>query len=369
MPAASGPLELINKIRNVMSGIDLSKTAFPNALSLSKVLLTGEIKVRKNRSLTKVMIPRFMYFSITHACNLSCKGCYAKSWKKGEGLSLEQIFYIIDQARQLGTYIFVIAGGEPLIVEGLIQEIGKRKNTIFILFTNGTLIDEELADLIIDVGNILPVISLDGPKDYNDSRRGPKVWEKATNAMTLLRQRGGLFAFSTMLTHTNYKLMLSREYLDQMWGLGCRLGFFIDYIPFPKDLKPDYVLTTEDFQIKADLVMKFREENHPYIVNFPPDEYLMNNGRCMAGKTSVHVNADGWLEPCPYSHYASHNLLDTPLIEALQSKFFKALSNEVLDEKNLSNTCHLFAMEKRVKEVADLTGAESRDENPILQTQ
>ena len=35
--------------------------------------------------------------------------CYAKNWEKGEGISFEQIFGIIDQIRQLGTYIFVIA--------------------------------------------------------------------------------------------------------------------------------------------------------------------------------------------------------------------------------------------------------------------
>jgi MoaA/NifB/PqqE/SkfB family radical SAM enzyme len=367
MSLISGPIELINKIRKVISEIDLSKTAFPNALSLSRVLIAGEMKVRKTRGITKVTIPRFMYFSVTHRCNLSCKGCYAKSWKKGDGLSLEQIFNIIDQARQLGTYLFVIAGGEPLTVKGIIQEIGERKDSIFILFTNGTLIEEEFADLIINVGNILPVISLDGPKELNDLRRGPKVWEKATKAMDLLRERGGLFGFSTMLTHSNYQKLLSRLYLDQMWDLGCRLGFFIDYIPFPHDLRPEYVLTSEDFQLKAELVKKFRKENHPYIVNFPPDEYLMNNGRCMAGKTSVHVNADGWLEPCPYSHYASHNLLETPLIDALQSKFFKALDDEFMGEKNESNTCHLFAMDKKVEEVAKKTGAESKNQNLFIE--
>jgi MoaA/NifB/PqqE/SkfB family radical SAM enzyme len=152
-----------------------------------------------------------------------------------------------------------------------------------------------------------------------------------------------------------------------MWDLGCRLGFFIDYIPFKNDFRPEYVLIAEDFQIKAELVNNLRKDNHPCIVNFPPDEYLMNNGICMAGKTSVHVNADGWLEPCPYSHYASDNLLDTPLIEALQSKFFETLDEELISEKNQSNTCHLFALEKRVKEVAQKSGAESKDQKPLLQ--
>ena len=345
-----------------MSKIDLSKTDYPNALALSRVLISGEMRVSRSQRKNNVPIPRFMYFSVTHQCNLSCNGCYAKSWKRGNGLNIDQITSIIDQSRELGTYIFVIAGGEPLLVDDLLEAVRERKGSLFIMFTNGTMIDEDLADSIVETGNLMPVVSLDGPEEMNDARRGLGVWKKATNAMRLLQERGSLFGFSTMLTHENYRFLLSRNYLDPMWDLGCRLGFFIDYIPFPEDLNPRYVLNGEDFDLKVQLVKKARFENHPYVVNFPPDEYLASGGYCMAGKTSVHVNADGWLEPCPYSHYASHNLLETPLVEALQSEFFKSLREEFSGEKNLSNTCHLFAMGERVNEIAVTTGAESRDQ-------
>jgi MoaA/NifB/PqqE/SkfB family radical SAM enzyme len=302
-----------------------------------------------------------MYFSVTHQCNLSCRGCYAKSWEKGDGLNIDQITSIIDQSRELGTYIFVIAGGEPLMVDGLLEAVSERKGSIFIMFTNGILIDEDLADSVVEAGNVMPVVSLDGPKEMNDARRGMGIWKKATDAMRLLQERGSLFGFSTMLTHQNYRFLLGREYLDPMWDLGCRLGFFIDYIPFPEDLNPRYVLTTEDFEVKAELVRKARLESHPYVINFPPDEYQASGGKCMAGKSSVHVNADGWLEPCPYSHYASHNLLETPLIEALQSDFLNALREELDGKVNTSNTCHLFAMSDRVAQIAASTGGESKD--------
>jgi len=349
-----------------MNNIDLSKTDYPNALALSRLLLSGEMRVSRNQRKLGLPIPKFMYFSVTHQCNLSCRGCYAKSWEKGDGLNIDQITSIIDQARELGTYIYVIAGGEPLIVDGLLEAVSERKGSIFIIFTNGTMIDEDLADSIVEVGNLMPVVSLDGPEEMNDARRGLGVWKKATDAMRLLLERGSLFGFSTMLTHQNYRFLLSRKYLDQMWDLGCRLGFFIDYIPFPEDLNPQYVLTTEDFQVKAELVSKARLENHPHVVNFPPDEYLANGGKCMAGKSSVHVNADGWLEPCPYSHYASHNLLKTPLVDALQSEFFEAVREEFLGKENSSNTCHLFAMDGRMVELAAVTGAESKDRRPSL---
>ena len=358
---SQGPLDFIRNIRKVMSGLDLSMTSYPNALALSRVLLSGEMRVRRTRRNTGVQVPRFMFFSVTHRCNLSCRGCYAKSWERGSGLSLDEISSIIDQARDLGTYIYVIAGGEPLMVDGLLEVIGERKGSVFLMFTNGTLIDGGLADSIVEAGNVMPVVSLDGPREINDARRGRGVWERATGAMSLLHDRGCLFGFSTMLTHGNFRYLLSREYLEPMWGLGCRLGFFIDYIPFPEDLNPEYVLTPEDFKEKADLIEVARRDSRPFIVNFPPDEYLVNGGVCLAGKGSVHVNADGWLEPCPYSHYASHNLLETPLLDALRSDFFDAVRDEFSGKKNASDTCHLFAMDGRMREIAAAAGAESKD--------
>ena len=357
----SDAVSLIKQIRRVMKKIDLSKTAFPNVFSLGKTLISGEIRVSKSSSKYGVQVPRFMFFSVTHRCNLSCKGCYAKSWEKGDGLSLDQIISIINQARGLGTYIFVIAGGEPLMVEGLIQELGLMKDSVFIMFTNGTLINPETADELVAAGNIMPVISLDGQEEMNDSRRGMGTWRRATNSMKLLSIRGCVFGFSTMLTHENYPFLLSRSYLDQMWGLGCRLGFFVDYLPFPEDLNPGYILTDQDFAVKEELVNKARDDCRPYIVNFPLDEYKINNGMCMAGKSSVHINADGWLEPCPYSHYASHNLLETTIIDALKSDFFNTLRSELAENPNRSHTCQLFSMRNKMSEIAIQTGAKSKD--------
>ena len=97
------------------------------------------------------------------------------------------------------------------------------------------------------------------------------------------------------------------------------------------------------------------------LVNFPLDEYKISNGMCMAGKSSVHINADGWLEPCPYSHYASHNLLETTIIDALKSDFFNTLRSELAENPNRSHTCQLFSMRNKMSEIAIQTGAKSKD--------
>jgi len=62
-------------------------------------------------------VPAVMIFSITHRCNLRCKGCFAQALHPcsngdmGEG-KLRSIFF---EARKLGISFAVLAGGGPLV--------------------------------------------------------------------------------------------------------------------------------------------------------------------------------------------------------------------------------------------------------------
>jgi MoaA/NifB/PqqE/SkfB family radical SAM enzyme len=42
----------------------------------------------------------------------------------------------------------------------------------FMMFTNGTLIDEAFADQMLEVGNLMPAISVEGYEAETDFRRG-----------------------------------------------------------------------------------------------------------------------------------------------------------------------------------------------------
>ena len=104
--------------------------------------------------LKKTCIPRFCIFSVTWRCNLDCKGCYAKSYlgsshsgiaeeviespdklAKRNDLPIAEIKRVISQAADLGTYLWVIAGGEPLLVDDLIPTLTNVENGFFFLFT------------------------------------------------------------------------------------------------------------------------------------------------------------------------------------------------------------------------------------------
>jgi len=301
-------------------------------------------------------VPRFCIFSVTWRCNLDCVGCYAANYARGGELSIGQIEKVVRELCALGTYAFVIAGGEPLLVDGLIETLAGVREGLFAIFTNATLLDAAAAEALARAGNLLPIISVDGPPECTDARRGPGVWDRTAAAMAALNEAGMPFGFASMVTHENLRQVTSREWFDRMWDAGARFAFLIDYIPFAHNLQPQMALTDEDMLAKEDLVAQRYAEARPLVMNFPPDEYA--GGTChAAGCGMVHVNADGCVEPCPYSHYAADNVKDKPFEEILASPFLTRIREDVLPLANPLGRCLLFSRSREVREIACRTGA------------
>ena len=174
--------------------------------------------------------------------------------------------------------------------------------------------------------------------------------------MGLLRDAGVAFGCATMVTHRNLATVTSRAWFDRVWEHGARFYYIIDYVPFPADLDETRRLTPADMAFKRRALAERYAEARPLVMNFPPDEYA--EGTCQAaGRGFIHVNADGFVEPCPFSHYAADNVLDKPLAEILGSEFFRGLRVHMDAQGDMGGACLLFATEPRVREIAARSGA------------
>jgi sulfatase maturation enzyme AslB (radical SAM superfamily) len=94
--------------------------------------------------------PNFLTISPGKACNLQCVGCYANSEEAGKKLEWATFDRIIAEAKAMwGIRFFVISGGEPLAYrsEGktILDIAEKHSDCIFMMYTNGTLITDEMA--------------------------------------------------------------------------------------------------------------------------------------------------------------------------------------------------------------------------------
>ena len=114
--------------------------------------------------------PAFNMISVTETCNLACGGCWVTRGGR-KSLTIEQLDGIICESKRHGSKFFGILGGEPLMYRGLLGIFEKHDDCYFQLFTNGTLLTDDVAQRLRKAGNVTPLISIEGLEQESDRRR------------------------------------------------------------------------------------------------------------------------------------------------------------------------------------------------------
>jgi len=295
-------------------------------------------------------IPPYLIISVTRQCNLHCKGCYARAQhrdKAGDELTADEWTRILSEARDLGVSTVIVAGGEPFVKTGLLDLFARFPDMVFAVFTNGMLLGDEKVQKISKMPHVVPVISLEGQGDTTDDRRGPGVYRAVVQSMERLRSRGVLFGVSHTVTTANMDAVTSRGYIRELKWRGCRLVFYIEYVPFEAGTE-EMELTEEARRTLLRRTETLGKREQVLAVGFPGDEEIF--GGCLAaGRGFLHIGADGAVEPCPFSPFSNLNLRDVSFQEALQSRFLKAVrdNHAMLDET--SGGCALFRHRDQVE--------------------
>jgi MoaA/NifB/PqqE/SkfB family radical SAM enzyme len=272
-----------------------------------------------------IRVPPMIIYSITDRCNLHCKGCYAQALHTSMKTEMDgdKMKNTIREARELGVSFMILAGGEPLVRREIIDIIGEFKDVMFFVFTNGTMIDDVLADRMQSLHNLVPIISLEGHRAETDMRRGSGVYEHITGVMRRLKERDIFFGTSITLTSTNFRTVTDRLFIKELNKSGCRLFFFSEYTPIDPSTE-DWVITDEQRDSLSELMNSFRSRFPALFVSVPGDE--KDFGGCLsAGRGFVHISAQGNVEPCPFAPYSDSNLRDSSLREALKSDLLAAV--------------------------------------------
>ena len=183
--------------------------------------LIGWKKQEEARTKYGCNIPWAILLDPTSACNLHCTGCWAAEYGNKLNLSFDEIDSIITQGKELGVYIYIYTGGEPMVRRNdLIALCNKHHDCEFLCFTNATLIDEAFADEMLRVKNFVPAISVEGFEEATDSRRGEGVFQKVRHAMDILKAKRLPFGVSCCYTSANMESISSENFVDGLvaWG-------------------------------------------------------------------------------------------------------------------------------------------------------
>jgi len=164
--------------------------------------------------------PSFIVFSPTQICNLRCIGCYASSAADTSAtVPYSYVDRVISEVHDCwGSRFITISGGEPFMYKSggktLLDIYQKYNDMLFLVYTNGTLINEEVAECLAKSANVTPAISVEGFERETDQRRGPGTHKKILRAFECLRQAGVPFGISATATSKNVDILLTDEFYD-----------------------------------------------------------------------------------------------------------------------------------------------------------
>ncbi len=310
--------------------------------------------IRGEEFLKGLKVPPFLILSVTSSCNLKCAGCYAAATgtlcnqKSNKSLHLEQWIQIVQEARELGVFAFIIAGGEPFLMPDLLKLCEKFKDRLFIIFTNGTVLNDKDIQKLKRLRNTVVIVSIEGDQNLTDTRRGIGVYDKIINTINELYSKGVLSGISITINRNNFKYWMDSQNIDDLISKGIHLAFLLEYIPVDNDT--DLMLTNEESHAFREIVLNYRKSKQIFLVHSPGDEEYM--GGCVsAGRGFAHVTPSGDLTPCPVSNIATHNLSKSTLREGLNSQLFKIIrESEHLLETN-GSPCALFSHTEEVNAI------------------
>ncbi len=270
-------------------------------------------------------VPPIAIFSITNRCNLRCRGCDAQAIRGDapDELSAERMRGIVEEAEELGISFLVVAGGEPLVRPEIVEIAREHPRVVFLLFTNGLLLDEPLVEKLARMRNVVPVLSIEGTQAETDDRRGQGVHARLRERMDQLKRAGVFFSLSMTVTRANFATVTDPAFLADAVRAGCRLFFHVEYTPL-RSGADEWVITDDQRGRMKDLVASFRKQFAAVFIAVPWDEE--EQGGCLAsGRGFVHISANGDLEPCPFAPFSDTNVLEVPLREALASRFLRTM--------------------------------------------
>jgi MoaA/NifB/PqqE/SkfB family radical SAM enzyme len=324
----------------------------------------GFRETQKNAEKLGCSIPYIVLFDPTSACNLHCTGCWAAEYGKTLNLSFEDMDSLVSQAKELGTHNFFMTGGEPMVRKADIVKLAEKHNDCaFMLFTNGTLIDDAFCQDMKRLGNIWLSLSVEGFAEATDSRRGKGTFDRVMAAMDKLHSYGLIYGTSICYTSVNYKDVTSDEFLDFLISKGVLFSWYFHYMPVGNDASTELLLNPEQREYMYHRIREIRdwEGGKPiFTIDFQNDGEFV--GGCIAGgKYYCHVNANGDVEPCVFIHYSNANIHNMSWVDCLRQPLFLAYQKGQPFNDNMLRPCPMLENPEKLVELVNKTGAVSTD--------
>ncbi|MFH1831013.1 MAG: radical SAM protein [Pseudomonadota bacterium] len=264
-------------------------------------------------------LPVLLNIEITKKCNARCSFC--SCWRADTpGPELEDYGPLVKKFRPV---LVSVSGGEPLVRKNCMEILrGIRPHCHYLaLITNGALLNEKSARLLVQAGVDQICVSLDflGRK-HDEARRVKGLYEQLSKIIPALTKAGYRIALNTIIMESNLSEILPIAYRAREWGAMVSYSAFCSL----KRNTEDGMVAQRRYTQLVGIVDELRHlkrslghvKNSDYYLRKIPayfrDGYVPG---CKAGFNWLQVTPDGFLQQCSelprlchFSEYDRHSI-------------------------------------------------------------
>jgi MoaA/NifB/PqqE/SkfB family radical SAM enzyme len=203
----------------------------------------GMLSVQRHKRPLKrgEFFPPFLYVSIINSCNLRCQGCWVDVAAKQETIEPAAFHKLVREAKAMGNVFFGIVGGEPFMHPESARDARRTPTATSRSSPTATSSPTRRRSELRQLGNVTPLISVEGNEIVSDERRGRerRAISKTMEGLQNCLKHKVITGVCTELCQTNISTTCSREkWLDRLIEMGVMYTWFHVYRPMGPDAEP-----------------------------------------------------------------------------------------------------------------------------------
>jgi hypothetical protein len=235
---------------------------------------------------------------ITKRCEKSCPHCYARVGADAVSMDDQVLAQVMEFLRTNYKHIF-FTGGNP-VLDGRVLELAQlHPDIVFFMFNNGSGIDSTYAARLAELGNLIPMLSVEGStRERHDDIRGEGSFLEVSEAMDNLNAAGATWGYISLVAQTNAQDVLSPDFVRTMRSRGAVMGRYIEYLPVGPNPIPELILSGEGY---------FLLESRKKEIIAGGEIYLQDTAQAKCGGL-LFFDVEGNIKNCPFMHFARHQV-------------------------------------------------------------
>ena len=249
----------------------------------------GLLSVHKHKRRLKrgEFFPPFLYLSVINSCNLRCQGCWVDVSSKQQRIEVDAVNKTITQAKAMGNRFFGILGGEPFMHKDIMKIFADNPDVYFQVFTNGHFLTDEVAAELRRLGNVTPLISVEGSEIVSDTRRGgDEVLSKTMLGLEAAIRNKLLVGVCTSVCNTNIDDLVRDAWVDRLIEMGVMYCWYHIYRPVGPNPNPQLALSSEEQRRVRQFVVDTRATKPIIVIDAYHDD--AGNALCPAVTGFTH---------------------------------------------------------------------------------